>query len=193
MIHGSGGLFMQTGELSSWKENFGELELANHGYVTLLVHYFDSTGNVNGGDREFMQKNAETWIRTLADALEYARRLPQVDSDKIALLGESLGGFLAVALAANNKQIAAVSEYGGGIPDFALVRLRSLPPTLIQHGAADILVPLKEASKLGEALEAKGVPHAMVVYQEVGHYFSPEVRRKCLTETVIFFDKYLKR
>jgi len=46
------------------------------------------------------------------------------------------------------------------------------PPFLIQHGAADVTVSLKQSQKLYAALHAAGVPVELVVYPNVAHGFA---------------------
>jgi acetyl esterase/lipase len=45
------------------------------------------------------------------------------------------------------------------------------PPFLIQHGAADVTVSLKQSQKLYDALKEKSVPAELVLYPDVGHDF----------------------
>lgn len=47
------------------------------------------------------------------------------------------------------------------------------PPFLIQHGAADTNVSLKQSQRLYDALRAKNVPAELVVYPGVNHNFAP--------------------
>lgn len=45
-------------------------------------------------------------------------------------------------------------------------------PALIQHGEADIRVPLSQGRQLYEALRRRGIPTELVVYPRQGHLFS---------------------
>ncbi len=47
------------------------------------------------------------------------------------------------------------------------------PPFLIQHGAEDSVISLKQSQKLYDALRAKNVPAELVIYPGVGHGFAP--------------------
>ena len=58
-----------------------------------------------------------SWVGTVRDAVAHARAQPQVDKDRVCLVGYSLGAFLAAAVAAEADQhIAAVVTLFGGIP-----------------------------------------------------------------------------
>ncbi len=46
------------------------------------------------------------------------------------------------------------------------------PPFLIQHGAADVTVSLKQSQRLYAALHSAGVPVELVVYPNVAHGFA---------------------
>lgn len=192
MIHGSGGLFTRTGTEMPSKENFGEMQIACAGYVSLLVHYFDRTGILSTGDAKFMEQESQGWLETLSQALDYASSLPRVDRRHIGLLGESLGGYLALSLAMKDRRIKAVSEYGGGI------RLREgdnpqrLPPTLIQHGGADSIVPISEARRLASLLSKNNVAYQIHIYEGLEHYLDKRARAEALARSIQFFNYYLK-
>ncbi|OYY90116.1 MAG: peptidase S9 family protein [Sphingomonas sp. 28-66-16] len=65
-------------------------------------------------------------------------------------------------------------------------------PTLIQHGGSDRRVPIANGYELRQALEDKGVPVKMVVYEGLGHPINkPKQQRAVLEENENWFGHYI--
>jgi len=65
-------------------------------------------------------------------------------------------------------------------------------PTLIQHGSNDRRVPIANAYELRQALEDKGVPVKMVVYEGFGHGINkPRQHRALMEENEAWFSHYI--
>ena len=65
-------------------------------------------------------------------------------------------------------------------------------PTLIQHGGADRRVPIANAFELRQALEDKGVPVKLVVYDGFGHPINkPRQQRAVMAENAAWFFHYI--
>src|SRR5437763_1634317 len=61
------------------------------------------------------------WLRTISQAMAYIRGRPGIDPDRVALLGVSLGAFLALSIATDfAARIRAVVEISGGMPEPSL-------------------------------------------------------------------------
>ena len=118
-------------------------------------------------------------------AWEFLAAQPEIDPDRIAVFGRSLGTTLALHLAAK-KPVAAVvleaplssgremaKEHYAWIPSFAVrLRLDNLSnakeitaPLLVMHGADDTIVPLEMGRKVAEA----GKAAALIVFDDAGH------------------------
>jgi alpha-L-fucosidase 2 len=122
----------------------------------------------------------------------------KVDSSRIALLGESAGGYLVLMAAARlgGNQIQAVAAVGGpaqlwtlapeivahvetvfGIKGEAALRSvspishisTSMPPVLLLHGTGDSHVPLAQAEALCRAMKAKQQSCELHAVQGGGH------------------------
>jgi carboxymethylenebutenolidase len=176
--------------------------LAEEGYVVVLVHYFDATGHKKVDPKTVKEADFKTWLTTVRKAVAYARKLPGVDSQRVGLLGFSLGAYLSLTLAADkDSQVAAVAEFFGGLPDCRWKDLKRLPPTLIVHGDQDTTVSVKEAYALRGFLEAKKLPYAIKIYEGQEHLFGGKVTfpvKRVIIEdakrrTLAFFEKYLKK
>lgn len=191
LIHGSGGLFTRVNDDFPEKENFGERSIACHGYITLVVHYFESSNILSTGNVEYMKQQFPLWLETVRNAVGYAAKLKNADSKHIGLLGESLGAYLSLALAFTDTRIAAVSEYYGGLPDIR-VRRKNLPPILIQHGDKDTVVPVTEAYKIQEFFNAHRASQEIYIYPELNHNLNTSGRAQALQRSITFFDRHLK-
>ena len=188
VVHGADGLQFEV-----WRRAYrgSAQELARHGYVALLVHYFDRTGT-RFGDSEANKKHFLTWMKTLGDAVGYAAKLPNVAPGRVGLVGVSLGAYLSVSLAAHDARIGAVVEFFGGVPPQVADNLKRMPPTLILHGDADYLVPVAEARKLERVLADRKLPHEVKVYAGQGHGFTGADATDAMQRTLAFLDKHLK-
>lgn len=108
-------------------------------------------------------------------------RLPRVPSEITGEAGElddddGGGGGEAAALASPVNHAAA-----------------GFPPTLLVHGAADELVPVRASFLMYERLVAAGVPVDLHVYADQVHAFDadPAFGRLCAAEMASFLGRYL--
>ncbi len=186
LLYGSGGMNVGGAMFREAAQT-----LAHMGYVVLLPHYFEKTGT-QYATRDDDVRFFASWMKTVADAIEFAGKQPNVDAGRIGLIGYSLGAYLSLSVASLDPQIKAVVEYFGGLPDFFARRFKTMPPTLILHGEADRLVAVKEAYTLETLFKSKRVPYEMKVYPQQGHGFSGEAATDSMQRTVAFFDKNLK-
>src|SRR5262249_22999173 len=130
-------------------------------------------GTTTPAEEKVLDAHFRDWTGAVADAVKYAGKLPNVDNRRVGVVGFSLGAYLALASAADKDlQLFAVVELFGGLPRSLQDKARTLPPTLILHGAADAVIPVREAFTLRRLLnEAKRVCE-FKVYPEAGHVFS---------------------
>ncbi|CAN5808342.1 hypothetical protein BH23PLA1_BH23PLA1_03020 [soil metagenome] len=186
ILHGAGG--MQIGG-----EAFRDVarRMARQGYVAHLVRYFDRT-ETRSADLEAMRQHFETWMDTIADAIDHAAAQPNVDGDRIGLIGFSLGSYLALSESARNPKIKAVAEYFGGLPEVLLSEVDRLPPILILHGNADPIVPISEARALEKLCKDKGFPYEIKVFEGAGHGFFGPSGEDAFVLVRAFFAKHLK-
>src|SRR6202521_1034507 len=182
-LHGAGG------DVSSM-ERYATV-LAAEGFAVYLLHYFDRTG-VEPADLQSMKRNFPLWMKTLWDAISFIETQPQVDRERIALLGFSLGAYLSVANSAIDPRVKAVVEFFGGMPKEMRFFMRRLCPVLILHGEADPTVPVEEAYQLQKLLEKKGIAHEIKVYPGAGHGFESEIWSDAGFRSLQFLRKYLK-
>jgi len=182
-LHGSGGGHASMSEPAGL--------LAAQGFAVYVLHYFDRTGTTDIDGLQTIVRHYPAWMKTLWDTVSFVARQPNVDPEKIGLLGFSLGAYLAISAASIDSRVQAVVEFFGGLPKEMKFFMRRLCPTLILHGADDKTVPVQEAYHLQEVLEKKKIPYEMQIYPGVGHGFSGEIWRDAGLRTLNFLNKYL--
>ena len=184
VIHGS------SGPVSSFVGDYAQ-QLANFGYVVFFVHYFDATGT-GYASYSGIRTHFQTWLVTIADAISFAGKHLKVDSSRIGLLGVYLGGFLSLSLASKDSRVCAVASLMGGMPDEFISAAGQMPPTLLLHGEADPVVPVREAQKVDALLGRLGTPHELKIYPGQGHSFRGMAQMDALTRTLRFLNRHLK-
>jgi carboxymethylenebutenolidase len=188
VLHGSGGMWVGGSMFRDCAR-----DLAGRGYVVHIVHYFDQTGTQCViPNRLLMVKHFRSWALAIAEGITHLSRQPNVDPDRIGLLGFSLGGYLAVAEAMHDPRVSAVVEYYGGVPVVLIPELRRLPPTLILHGDSDEIVSVDEAHLLKRMLEERSLVFESKIYPGQGHAFTGDALRDARERTAAFFDKHVK-
>ena len=152
-------------------------QLADQGYYTEFIEYYSQTDAVGAGNESGMRENFPVWLAEIQSGIDTLDKNPAVDSQRVALMGFSLGSFLSLSVGAvDPTQIAAIVEYYGGLPPRLASGAKTMPPTLILHGDKDALVNVSQAHSLDELLTAEKRPHEMHIYEGANHAFNfPEL------------------
>jgi carboxymethylenebutenolidase len=184
LLHGSSG--------PNWELGNAAQQLADKGYAAFVLHYLDRSGMVavdpGVSDVEFIK-----WMRTVSDAILFVGKQPQVDPKYVGLLGYSLGGYLALEVAAVDSHVAAVVEYAGGMAPVIRYVVERMPPTLMLHGDADRIYPVEEIHKVERVLKRKKIAFESQIYHGEGHGFKGQAALDAWKRTLAFFDRNLKR
>lgn len=162
-LHGSGGLYNQS------HLQFAQF-MANQGFFVCVPHYFEATGT-SWADEATIWREFPAWMKTISDALDHVSSHESADSERIGLVGFSLGAYLALSLGSQEPRIKAIVDFFGGMPDHFADKLQHIAPVLILHGEADYTVPVSEAHKIAELLKARSVSYEMKLYKNAGHGF----------------------
>ena len=165
--------------------------LAAQGFAVYLLRYFDRTGT-ESADKPTIFRNFPLWMKTLWDAVSFVATKPQVDRERIALLGFSLGAYLSLANSTVDPRVKVVVEFFGGLPREMKLFMRRLCPVLILHGEADTTIPVEEAYNLQKLLEEKGIPYEIKIYPGAGHGFEDEIWQDAGRRSLQFLQKYLR-
>ena len=187
LLHGSGG------NIAFWTERLAP-QASRLNIALYAVHYFDRTATRRADAATILDGvHFPQWLATIADALAYIRARPCVDPARVALLGISLGAFLALSTGANPEgRVRAIVEVSGGLPEMDRPRVtRQFPPTLILHGDADTIVPVAQAHTLQAILAQAGVPHQTSIYPGQGHWFDAGTQLRIMADMAGFLGRYL--
>jgi pimeloyl-ACP methyl ester carboxylesterase len=117
------------------------------GYQVLA---FDGPGQFGPLHRENLTFRPD-WEKVVTPVVDFALKLPGVDSEKIALMGISLGGELAPRAAAFEKRISALIA-NDGVYDYGAANLAQVPAA--QRATVEKMLVAKEAPELDRMLEA---------------------------------------
>jgi dienelactone hydrolase len=161
--------------------------LTAKGYAVVIVHYLDRTGARKGdlpglvkGFQDYLAKPERwgevdptfaLWLEAVEAAVADARGHPRVDPKRVALVGFSLGGFLAASAATRSGDVTCVAVVGGGLPRALSGKTGRMPPSLLIHSDRDGVVPLREAHLLRDLLAERGRVHELKVYKGAHHCF----------------------
>jgi carboxymethylenebutenolidase len=182
-LHGSGGGYPVVAAPARM--------LAAQGFVVYVLHYFDRTGTEWVSDRGTILRHAPAWMKTVWDSITFVSRQPHVDSERIGLLGFSLGAYLSLGIASIDSRVKAVVDFFGGFPREMKLFMRRFCPVLILHGDADQTVPVSEAHNVAEIAQRKQVPYELMIYPGVGHGFGADVMLDAAQRTLRFLQRYL--
>ena len=192
LLHGSGGAG------SYWLQRFAPM-LQQTGIAAYAPHYFESTNTERATPELILDgHHFPTWLRTAQDALTWIATRPGVDPNRLAVLGVSLGGFLAMALAAEasppaaSRRLRAAIEISGGMPPGWESKLSSTTaPTLIVHGDRDSVVPIQQATHLRDLLLQHHIPHQFDLLPGETHFFTPAAQLRLLLAVGDFLRRHL--
>jgi len=146
-----------------------------------------------GGDVRYSTSELAE-IDTMA-LLKSIREQYAVDSDRIYLMGHSMGGAGTYYLGGKYNDIwagLAPISGAGGIADGAAERYKSLP-TLIMHGATDSIVPAATSRRAVAALQAVGAPHIYLEFPDKDHEFWIRRGAAQMEKVFLFFSLVSKQ
>ena len=129
-------------------------------------------------------------------ALKLIRENYNIDSDRIFLMGHSLGGAGTYYLGGKYNDIwagLAPISGAGGIADAAAAERYKAIPMLIMHGNRDSIVPVATSRRAVLALQAVGAPHIYLEFPEMDHEFWIRRGASHMEKVFLFFGMLSKR
>jgi dienelactone hydrolase len=183
VLHGSGGMWNPM--YHQYAQQFSRL-----GYTVFVLHYFARTAT-SWADDAAIERHFSEWMQTISDALDFIARQSGVDDGRIAVVGFSLGAFLALAVASQHARVKAVIDFFGGLPQQLASACTRMPPVLILHGDADERVPVRWAYELESLLARCGTAYEMKIYPGAGHKLNLPAMLDAGQRAVQFLKKHL--
>jgi len=169
MIHGQAGLFSHPQNGRPALDNFGEHSLACHGFIAILPHYFDISGIKSASNESIMRTNASIWLQELRYLVDWIVTLPNVEHKHIGLLGESLGGYLAIALGFTDRRIHLVSAFSSGDPREIISHITNRPRVLLYRGGRDSLISIEEIDRTCQWLDVMKIKYHLRIFDGLDH------------------------
>lgn len=118
----------------------------------------------------------ERLYRRLQAGLQALAQVPQVDPERIAVIGYCFGGWCALELARTGAALRGVGIFHGTLSspqENSASQIRG--KLLVCTGASDPLVPLEQVTGFSEEMSAVGLDWQVHLYGNTGHGFtSPE-------------------
>lgn len=190
LAHQCGGLIFNKANpnavnwpMLGWAKTF-----VRNGYVTLLVDYMDPRGAkslCNGPEAGVTYGRS---IKDFMQAAEYLRKQPDVDADRVAMVGFSQGGI--VSLMSNGKEVREKMKIGNGFNAYVsfyplcgysrngagnfageIVQDDMDRPHLVFTGGLDNETPFEDCQKRLHPMIEKGKPITYKHYADATHCF----------------------
>jgi carboxymethylenebutenolidase len=186
VLHGS------MGAGSYWLGGFA-LTLSRLGIAAYAPRYLQKTGSLLATSKKILDgKHFPAWLAAVRDAVSYVAERPGIDARRIGVLGFSLGGYLAMALAAEGRRIRTVIELSGGLPPGWEDQVsKGMAPVLALHGANDGVDPVLEAYKVERVLKEHGVACELEVFPGESHWITGAAQARLLMRCAEFLKKNL--
>lgn len=165
--------------------------LAEKGFATFFVHYFERTGTVVAS-RNDARQHFLLWRRAILDGVAFAQARPGIVAGRIGLYALSLGATLAVSIAGQLPEVCAQVLFGGEIPEAGLQLLKVQPPTLIIHGAEDRIVPVANSRRFEQWMKERNIPVETRIYEDEGHLFREEAFEDATQLAISFLERWLR-
>ena len=147
--------------------------LAQEGYVVLAPNVFrnGTTNWIPSAIYKVLTADTAQIDGDVEAAYQWLAAQPEVQADRIAIMGFCFGGGTALRYSLSNNQLAATAVfYGQPITDPAKLKALS-GPVLGIFGGADSSIPLHEVEGLRQGLDEAGIPHEITVYEGQPHAF----------------------
>jgi carboxymethylenebutenolidase len=177
--------------------------LAQEGYVVIAPDTFrgSTTAWIPQAIYQVVTNNPDQVNQDLDAVYQWLSTQPELDSQRVAVLGFCYGGRTSLNYSLhNNRLTATVIFYGSPVTDAQV--LKSLPgPVLGIFGGADNSIPTEEVRAFETALEQASIPHEITIYEGQPHAFVTDMEAiraggaqgQAWAQMLAFLDSHLKQ
>jgi dienelactone hydrolase len=141
------------------------LQLAGDGWHVLVPNYYDARTPTE----RRTSRDLRAWRSAATDAAAWLSALDAVEDGAVALVGWSLGGFLAVEAAMETPGVFAAAAVGAGMDVGEPGRARRALPTMIVHARRDPVVSPLSSRAWADGLRRRGAVVEVVEMDADGH------------------------
>ena len=150
LIHGAAGI---SGDRAERYRNFAT-DLMKNGIIAVNVHYFDS--------------KRDNWVNTIRQTINHVQQIPNANSNRIGLIGYSLGGTLALQVASIDNRVKLLATGSGYLPlGFTKEHALRLPKILMISGDQDSAI--NTLNTISQWLIESGKPFEVKIDRGLGH------------------------
>ena len=147
--------------------------LADEGYIVIAPNVFRS-GTTNWIPRAIYQIITADTAQIDGDVeaiYQWLATQPDVQADRIGIMGFCFGGGTALRYSLSNNKLAATALfYGQPITDPEKLKALS-GPLLGIFGGADFSIPTEDVAALRQGLDEAGIPNEITIYEGQPHAF----------------------
>jgi len=184
LVHGRSGMSFYAERLNGLARR-----LAMSGFVVLIPHYFDATGDPD--KPEMTDERFRVWLETLGQVIDFGSRLEGVDPKRVGLSGFSLGAYLSVTRAAGDARVGAVVSSSGGLPERLPDKVARMPPVLIIHADQDPIASPEDMRRLEKRLRENRISVEVLIYPSQDHILEGDAWNDAAGKMVEFLEKTL--
>ncbi len=152
--------------------------LSNEGYVVIAPDtYRGVTTSLIPRAIYQVPRTPDEQVNSDLDAVfAWAAQQPNIDPERIAIMGFCYGGRVSIGYSITNNKLAATSTFYGGGAETEASKLAALSgPVLGVFGREDQQIPPEQVEAFKQGLTEAGIEHQVTVYDGVGHAFVSDV------------------
>ncbi|KAK6482992.1 inactive dipeptidyl peptidase 10-like isoform X1 [Huso huso] len=188
----------------------------------VIVARFDGRGSGFQGERVLQAVHQQLGIVDVQDqiaAIEYLKKLPYIDPDRIGIFGKGYGGYITLMMLKSTDELkcavamapvtewklyaSAFSERYIGLPSkeesfyqisSVLHNVQGLKEknVMLIHGTADANMHFQHSAELIKHLIKAGANYTMQIYPDEGHFLSERSRQHLYSTLITYFRECLK-